>query len=134
MARQTGKAGAASIGALSAIILDSWEYEETSSNVEITAAGDTATERAHLRLDWRVTVRGYLSATPPYAMLAIPVGTEAVVALKILIGDSAPWMTDTGLVVRGRVEHPHDGPTRIEAEIVSSDGSAMPTFDTTPAS
>lgn len=134
MARLTGKAGAATLGSLTTIVLDGWEYEETSTNIESHAAGDTHTDRTHLRLDWRATIRGFLAVTPPYANIAIPVGTEAAMALKALSADTNPLIADTGLVTRARIEWPHDNLVRIEAEIMSSDGSAGPTVDTSPAS
>ncbi len=133
MARLSGKAGAASVGSLTSLILTGWEYEETSSNIEATAAGDLFTERIHLRSDWRATVRALLSATPPYAMVAIPVGQEVSMSLKVLAADSNPLITDTGLCVSGRIVHEHDGATTLEMELQSSDGSAGPTVDTTPA-
>lgn len=134
MARLTGKAGAAVVGALNAIVLDGWEYEETSIDVETDAAGDSFQDRTPLRRDWTATVRGLMAVTPPYANVAIPVGQEVSFSLKVLAADTNPLITDTGLCRRGRIEHPHDGATRIEIELYSSDGSAGPTVDTSPAS
>lgn len=132
MARLTGKAGAASIGGAS-VVLTGWEFETTSTNVEATAAGDVATERVHIRKDWRATIRGLLSATPGYDIHTDLVGTNAAMVLKILSTDTNGIVQDTGLVTSARVVHNHDAATEIEVEIVSSDGSALPDYDETPA-
>lgn len=133
MARLTGKAGAATIGG-AAVVLTGWEYEASSSNVETTAAGDTATDRVHLRGDWRATVRALLAVTPPYDVHTDLVGTEVALVLKILSGDTNGIVSDTGLVESARINHAHDAGTELEVVVVSSDGSAMPTYDETPAS
>jgi hypothetical protein len=132
MARLTGKAGAATIGG-SAVVLTGWEYEATSTNVETTAAGDVATDRAHIRQDYTATIRMALSVTPGYNVHTDLVGTEVAFVLKVLSGDTNGLIADTGLVTSARINHPHDAETELEVTIVSSDGSAMPTYDETPA-
>jgi hypothetical protein len=133
MARISGKAGAATIGG-TAVVLTGWTFESRSTNIEATAAGDVATERIHLRTDWTATIRARLSATPPYDVHTDLVGTEAAIVLKMLAGDTNGVVSDTGLVNRTQIVHNHDGATELEVEVVSSDGSAGPTYDESPAS
>lgn len=133
MARLTGKAGAATLGG-TAVLLNGWEFETTSNNIEITAAGDVAIDRTHLFTDWRATIRAFFPTTPPYNIHTDLVGTEVAVALKILTGDANPIISDTGLVNSVRLTHNHDQATEVEVEVISSDGSAVPTYDESPAS
>ena len=133
MARLTGKAGAASLAAAT-VVLTGWELEVSSSNVTTTAAGDPSTDRAHLRNDWRATVRALLSVTPPYDVHLDLVGTEVALVLKILAADTNGIFSDTGLVESARINHPHDGGTELEVTVISSDGAALGTYDESPAS
>ena len=65
------------------IVLDGWDYEERGISVDSDAAGDTWQDRSHLRNDWTATIRGFMAVSPPYTNFGMPVGTEAVVALKV---------------------------------------------------
>lgn len=132
MARLTGKAGAATIGG-TAVVLTGWEFESTSTNVESTAAGDVATDRTHIRTDWTATIRCVVAVTPPYDVHTDLVGTESAIVLKVLTGDAAGIVSDTGLVQSARIVHNHDAPTELEVTVISSDGSAGPTYDESPA-
>lgn len=132
MARLTGKAGAATIGG-AAVVLTGWEFETTSTNVDTTAAGDVATDRHHIRLDWRATIRALLSVAPGYDIHTDLVGTSAAIVLKILSGDTNGIVEDTGLVTSSRLVHNHDAATELEVEVVSGDGSATVTYNESPA-
>ena len=132
MARLTGKAGAATVGG-SAVVLTEWTYEESSENVKTTAAGDTYTDRAHIRKDWKATITGRIATTPPYDSFIDTAGTEVAMVLKVLSGDTNGLVTDTGLVERVNWVHPHDDAVEISIDIISSDGSAGPTLDESPA-
>jgi len=133
MARLTGKAGAATIGG-SAVVLSGWEFETTSTNIETTAAGDVATDRVHIRLDWTATIRMLLSTTPPYNVHTDLVGTEVAIVLKVLSSDTNGIVADTGLITSARIVHNHDAASELEVTCVSSDGSATAVYDETPAS
>lgn len=133
MARITGKAGAATIGAATTV-LSGWTYEAKSANIESTAAGDVATGRTHLRLDWTATIRMKLNVTPPYDVHTDLVGTEVAIVLKMLTSDSNGIVSDTGLITKAQIVHNHDGDTELEVEVMSSDSSAGPTYDESPAS
>jgi len=133
MARLTGKAGGAVLGADTLAAVSGWEYEATSTNVETTAAGDVATDRVHIRTDYTATIRLLLSTTPGYNVHTDLVGTEVAFELKILSSDANGIVEDTGLITSSRIVHNHDAATEVEVTVVSSDGSANPAYDESPA-
>lgn len=134
MARLTGKAGAAVLASDTISAILSWEYEATSNNIETPASGDTATDRTHLRTDYTATIRMPLSVTPPYNVHTDLVGTEIAFELKILASDANGIVEDTGLVESARITHDIENATVVEVVIKSSDGSANPAYDESPAS
>jgi hypothetical protein len=134
MARKTGKAGSASVGG-TAWIVTNWSYEETTSTAEIEAMGDAFVERVAIRKDWTVEVEGYLSATEPYSQLTTAgAGSSVALLLKTDSAHTNPVISDTGLCTSMSMEVPHDGPITLHCTVVSEDGSAGPTVDTSPTS
>ena len=136
----TGKAGAITFGGIQANFrLLSWTLTVTSKNIETTAAGDTYTDRVHLTNDWKLEFEGQALDQAGWDLgqgnaAATPlVGTEAAATLKRKSGDTAAYFSDTGLVTDIVVSHPSDGATTVRGTMMSSDGSAGPTFDDTPA-
>lgn len=132
MARLTGKAGAATVGSLTGLVITGWEFEETGNNVTSTAAGDTVVHREPLQTDWSGSITWYLSDTPAYSNIVVPVNTNVAISLKFLASDTNPVIVGTGLVSRFRVAHPADGMTTCTCEVIASSGTF--TIDTTPAS
>jgi hypothetical protein len=134
MARLTGKAGAVTVGGTTWIVT-SWSYSESVDAADIRAMGDTWTERVALFKDYTVEVEGYLSTTEPYAQLSTAgAGSSVAFTLKTESADTNPVVSDTGLCTEMSLETPHDGPVTVRCTIVSEDGAAGPTVDTSPSS
>ena len=131
MARYSGRAGSIVLNSVTWVATE-WEIEETSTNVEAPAMGDIATERIHLRKDYTGRISGLLATGEPLTAALIPVGTDVAFSLRLLSTSGSPFITDTGLVTRGRITCPVSGPVTLQAEFASSDGSASFNLDTTP--
>ncbi len=131
MARYSGRAGSIVLNSVTWVAQE-WEIEEISNNVEAPAMGDIATERIHLRKDYTGRLTGLLAAGEPLNAAAIPVGTDVAFSLRLLSTSSAPFITDTALVTRGRITCPVSGAVTLQAEFASQDGSASFNTDLTP--
>jgi len=130
----TGKAGVVTIGTVAANFkLTSWTYEATARLIDGSAAGDTWTDRVAIRNDYRAQMEGVALDQAAWDLGQDLVGTEAAFTLKRKSADVNAYVLDTGIVESCAVEHPHDNATTVRLVVLSSDGSAGPTVDTTPA-
>ncbi len=127
--RRTGKDGAVTAGG-TIFITDRWRYRERGISIGHSAAGDSWEQRSHLRKDYQAQVRGFQPRAEPY--LTVATGEDILFSLKAGAADAAAFITDTGYGEEAEIEWPFDGAAILSATIVSQDGAAGPTVDTSP--
>ncbi len=129
--RITGKDGAVVAGGTT-FILRNWRYRERGLSLDHGAAGDTWVQRSHLRKDFQAQCQGFQPRTEPY--LTVATGEDITFSFKAVTGNANPLVTDTGYCEEAEIEWPFDGAATLNATIISQDGAAGPTVDTTPSS
>lgn len=95
-----GNAGSVTIATIAVGRLLEWRARETGVTAEDTAAGDGATSRVPLRVDWEFECRGEIvSGTVPTGAVPLPasiINTSVAIAAKRITADSAAAFAATG--------------------------------------
>jgi hypothetical protein len=131
MAKRTSGNLAILIGAVVIPVGRGWTVEETSVNVDVTAAGDTVMDRENLRKDFTVDWRALLEVASPYVLPADVVGTKVAFSCEIIAADANGIKSGTALVDSFRIEATYDGAVELSGRLIAG-GTALAT-DTSPA-
>lgn len=112
-------------------VLD-WESEDSSVDVDSTAAGDAVMDNTNLRKTFSIKGSCLLTIAAPYVAPTSLVGTKVAVKLKIIAADTSGFVECTSaLVKRFTIGGAHDGMMKYSFELGPA-GVAL-TYNLTPA-
>ena len=138
MASMTGKAGAvliAAAGGSAAAIngkVTDWDLDYSSVNVEANGAGDTVTERVHIRKDWTINAKAIFPDQAARGAHEELVGASVIISVKQKSADTNPYATcATALLESCRPAFPATDVATYDL-VIKSSGTDL-TFDSTPA-
>lgn len=137
MASITGKAGAVTLagGALSGAVtgkVREWAVELDAKTVDDTAMGDTWQSQVPLTNSWKASFTAILPTGSSAEFYPSLLGTDVTIALKRASADTSAVFSDTGVLKSIRLRTPAEDLITYELSVEGNDGSAAPTFDTTP--
>lgn len=136
MAKKTGKDLAFMVGATPATttalaVQRGWNYEQTVTEIDATAAGDLVIDREPLRYDYTVEFNGLLEIASPYVLPIAIFATKAAWAAQLDAADDNGIVSGVGLFNRFRIEAVYDGVVAVSGAFVAA--GTQSTWDLSPA-
>lgn len=131
MAKRATGSLAILIGATVVPVSRGWTVEQTSQNVDVTAAGDAVMDRESLRYDFVIDWRALVEVASPYVFPGDVVGTKVAFAAELVSSDVNGIKSGTALVDSFRIEAVYDGAAEISGRLIAG-GTALAT-DLSPA-
>src|SRR5687767_7958005 len=98
MAKLTGKDLNLVLGGTVVKVMRGWEVEDSSVNVDTTAAGDPVMDRAPIRGDWRLTWNALINVEIPYIIPSNITNTVVAFSAEVVAADANGLAASTGLV------------------------------------